>query len=106
MNRLLCSLLILALWSSGWAQEASSESRPAHIQVDRPSFANSSAVVGDGVTSLEAGVLVTTARGTDEALVQTPLLLRIGLDSDLEFRLASNLLNYQDPNFGVGESRI
>lgn len=73
---------------------------PATIRVDRPSFANSSNVVGPGVHSLEAGVLVTVNKGDPQALTQTPLLYRAGVSSDFEFRLATTGLNFKDTQSG------
>ena len=60
------------------------DGRPEFIIVDRPSFANGSAVVGNGVRSLESGVLVTRNRGSSDVLTQTPLLFRAGTADDLE----------------------
>ena len=77
--------------------------RPPTIIVDRPSFANGSAVVGAGVHSLETGLLITDQKGSSNSLFQAPVLYRAGISEDFEFRLSSNLLNYQDPSFGVGD---
>ncbi|MGE0493888.1 MAG: transporter [Vulcanimicrobiota bacterium] len=107
MKRIVSILLLLGLSvGPAWCQESESETepgRPATIIVDRPSFGNGSKVVGDGVASLESGVLVTTTKAGGQTLTQTPLLFRVGTSGDLEFRLATNLLNYQDPNLGVGD---
>lgn len=73
---------------------------PATIRVDRPSFANSSNVVGDGVHSLEAGVLVTVNKDDPYALTQTSLLYRVGTSGDLEFRLGTTGLNFKDGDSG------
>lgn len=73
---------------------------PTTIRVDRPSFANSSNVVGDGVHSLESGVLVTVNKDDPYALTQTPLLYRVGTSGDLEFRLGTTGLNFKDGNAG------
>jgi hypothetical protein len=98
-------LLFLAFSAPVWSQETSEEetTRPPTIIVDRPSFANGSAVVGDGVHSLETGLLFTDSKGDSVLLTQTPILYRVGVNEEFEFRLATNLLNYQDPNFGVGD---
>lgn len=109
MMKNLTIALLLSLSASGLAQEAApdnaseetSPSIPATIRVDRPSFANSSNVVGDGVTSLESGVLVTVNKDDPYALTQTPLMVRIGTSSDLEFRLGTSGLNFKDGHSGL-----
>ena len=108
MKHLLCTCL-LGLSLSASAQEtepATSEAEtpapniPATIRVDRPSFANSSNVVGEGVNSLESGVLVTVTKGDPYALTQTPLMFRHGINQELEFRLGTSGLNFRDGNAG------
>jgi hypothetical protein len=81
-------------------EETSAPTIPATIRVDRPSFANSSNVVGDGVHSIEAGVLVTVSKGDPYALTQTPLLYRVGLNGEFEFRLGTSGMNFQDSEAG------
>ena len=73
---------------------------PATIRVDRPSFANSSNVVGEGVNSFESGVLVTVNKDDPQALTQTPLMYRYGISQDLEFRLGTSGLNLRDGQTG------
>jgi hypothetical protein len=73
---------------------------PATIRVDRPSFANSSNVVGDGVHSIESGVLVTVNKDDPFALTQTPLLYRAGLNSEFELRLGTTGLNFKGSDSG------
>ncbi|MCA9794648.1 MAG: transporter [Candidatus Eremiobacteraeota bacterium] len=94
-------LLCLSAWPA-WCQEEET-GRPATIIVDRPSFGNGSKVVGRDVISLESGLLVTTAKGSGQTLTQTPMLLRVGTSEDWEFRLGTNLLNYQERVLGVGD---
>ncbi|MCA9777727.1 MAG: transporter [Candidatus Eremiobacteraeota bacterium] len=91
-------LFLLMLSTCAMAQE--DDGRPEFIIVDRPSFANGSAVVGDGVRSLESGVLITRTKGTSDVLTQTPLLFRAGTSDDLEFRLATSGLNFQSSQVG------
>ena len=98
-------LLFLLLSTLAVAQEGDErpevdDGRPEVIIVDRPSFANGSAVVGNGVRSLESGVLVTRNRGSSDVLTQTPLLFRAGTADDLEFRFASSGLNFQSSQVG------
>jgi Putative MetA-pathway of phenol degradation len=101
-------LFFLTTTLGGFAQEAPpptvEEERPPSIpttiRVDRPSFANSSDVVGEGVQSLESGVLVTATKGNSQALVQTPLLYRVGLNEQFELRLGTTGLNFQDTHAG------
>lgn len=108
MMKNLTVALLLSLSMGGLAQEATSEdsaeetsaSIPATIRVDRPSFANSSNVVGSGVTSLETGVLVTVNKDNPYALTQTPLMLRVGTGTDLEFRLGTSGMNFKDGHAG------
>lgn len=95
MKRFLPTLL-LSLSLSASAQTGI----PATIRVDRPSFANSSNVVGEGVNSWESGVLVTLNKNDPEALTQTPLMFRHGLTEDLEFRLGTSGLNLRDGSAG------
>jgi hypothetical protein len=73
---------------------------PATIRVDRPSFANSSNVVGDGVHSIESGVLVTVNKDDPFAFTQTPLLYRVGLNGEFELRLGTTGLNFKDTDAG------
>ena len=107
MNRVKFFLLLLCLLTLAvGAQEVEEEEAPQrspNIIVDRPSFANGSAVVGRGVYTLESGLLLTDTKGSGTLLSQTPLLFRAGVHEKFEFRLGSNFLNYQDPNFGVGD---
>lgn len=111
-KRFIFMLLILGMIEVCPAQEADptgkeigepASSIPATIRVDRPSFANSSNVVGNGVHSLESGVLVTTNRDDPFALTQTPLLYRVGLNHELEFRLATSGLNIKGGDTGWGD---
>lgn len=104
----LCALL-LALPLAASAQEAgptevspesTQPSIPATIRVDRPSFANSSNVVGEGISSLESGVLVTVNKGDPYALTQTPLMFRHGLSQDFELRLGTSGLNFRGAHSG------
>lgn len=74
------------------SESSKQSTRPPTIRVDRPSFANSSHVVGAGVHSLESGVLVTTTKQESHALVQAPLLYRVGINQELEFRLGAVIL--------------
>ncbi len=108
MMKNLTVALLLSLSVSAFAQETPSEesaeetspSIPATIRVDRPSFANSSNVVGSGVTSLETGVLVTVNRDDPYRLTQTPLMLRVGTGTDMEFRLGTSGMNFKDGHAG------
>ena len=95
--------LLLTVFAGAQESDERSEvddERPEFIIVDRPSFANGSAVVGNGVRSLESGVLVTRNRGSSDVLTQTPLLFRAGTADDLEFRFASSGLNFQSSQVG------
>lgn len=110
MNRLQSILAIIVLLTGLTpAQENKQDEkektpeRPPTIIVDRPSFANGSAVVGEGVQSLETGVLVTDAKGSSPLLIQTPILYRAGVSEHFEFRLATNLINFSEPDFGTGD---
>lgn len=99
---LMLSLPVLAQDQKETEPKAEPENtRPETIIVDRPSFANGSAVVGDGVASLETGILVTRDKGPGaQTLTQTPLLFRLGTSEELEFRLGSSGLLFQDDAAG------
>ena len=98
--------LLLSFSLTGFAQEAEPPTEikleaaapaiPATMRVDRPSFANSSNVVGQGVKSLESGVLVTVNKDDPYTLTQTPLLYRVGLSPEFELRLGTTGLNFKD----------
>lgn len=63
--------------------------RPAPIETDRPDFTESSATVPRGRWQLEAGYTVQRAGSTSHSLPES--LLRAGISSRVEFRLAQNL---------------
>lgn len=73
---------------------------PLVMVVDRPSFGFPSFVVGDGVVSLESGVLVTVQKGSSEALTTTPQILRVGTADNFELRMTTSGLNFQSGSAG------
>jgi hypothetical protein len=104
--KIFCAMILLLLSTTCFAQdedseaaEESSASIPETIVVDRPSFAFPPDTVGVGVKSLESGVLVTRNKGED-ALVSTPLLLRIGTHEDFEWRFSTSGVNFQNSDVG------
>lgn len=108
MKRILTTLLLgLMLPTMAQADEAAggaagntASAIPTTIRVDRPSFANSSNVVGLGVNSMECGVQVIVTKGDPQSLTQTPLLFRHGISERLEFRLGTSGLNFRDGQRG------
>lgn len=85
-----CAGLLLLLPVLTRAQEAS-------IVADRPGLADGSTTVGRGVAQLETGV---TGEGGDEEHFALPTLVRFGITSRLELRVASDVVGWTSHDGG------
>ncbi len=100
-SSLWCGMLLGALCLHAAAQTPEPELPP--LTVDRPSFGNSSHVVGDGIVQLESGFLHQGYKDGTPALDNFPQRLRIGVSDDFEFRLDSNFLSIQNGEVGLDD---
>ena len=91
--------LVIAM-SALCATEVSAQTIPAPISTDRPDFTESSTLVPAGWGQLEAGITLTaTGRksGDGTSLSWPELLLRYGVTSRLELRVAQSLATISPP---------
>lgn len=82
----LAGLLVLCAAGSSLAQTAPDP----ELITDRPDFTESSEVVGRGVVQIEAGITVEEPDSSVRQVTLPQLLVRIGLGSRVELRLASD----------------
>uniref|UniRef100_Q02BZ9 Uncharacterized protein n=1 Tax=Solibacter usitatus (strain Ellin6076) TaxID=234267 RepID=Q02BZ9_SOLUE len=81
--------LSLALLNAVMADDAPRPGLHPEIATDRPHFTDSTGVVGKGVVQVENGL--TGERGRDGSNLSGPeLLMRIGLNERLEFRIGDD----------------